>query len=530
MTPQTQTIPVETQISIEAFGEIWRENQMGADHPATIAGLEAIDNHEPAIEAATIYMTDVTLRDGQQQRMNKITTGQRIEVFDNIVSTGVDRIEIGHLGNNGSSPELENHDELGGDQKFATELIRHIAEKEADDPRYADLKLQVLFGSQEDLIKEGSSVLQQAFKENYPDSWQEEMARRIVVHVYDRVDPHLIATASKPYNNQESARRVCVASDHALEAGFRHFSISGEAATAVDPESNAQFYRSIIEYLKYNGAETINVNLPNTYGYSATADWNPATMTAFNSAVKQGHGEEVTTSIHPHNDVDNAVSFTMDALAAGFDRVEGTIIGVGERSGNVATIDVLARILEHARHQKIREQRIQRMSRFSRYAAGLTMQRNVRIDESILENLEEWYGAAERIAEIFGPHAMYRWHRTAVGNPYAHDNGSGPHDQAMAAAIVDPLNYPADSNYEWALLINSTLGRPETEDIAIGEPESVKRVTVANHAAGGKSWAIKKDELPRAPREIVDQARQAFRHRKQSLKDIAGEGVIIISG
>ena len=44
----------------------------------------------------------------------------------------------------------------------------------------------------------------------------------------------------------------------------------------------------------------------------------------------------------------------------------------------------------------------------------------------------------------------------------AHDNGSGPHDQMMAKAIEDPLNYPPYMNYEWLLAINSIMGRPGT--------------------------------------------------------------------
>jgi isopropylmalate/homocitrate/citramalate synthase len=518
MTTQAGAMGPEGGIEADRFAEIWHGNDM-SNHPAAEAGIAAIDSYVRATpEQSTLYITDVTLRDGQQQQMNEVTVQDRIEVFDEIVSTGVDRIEIGHLGNK------------NGDQELAAALVGHIAEREQTDELYRDVKLQVLFGSQEDLIQDGAAVLQEAFKEHYPDSWQEEMARRVVVHVYDRVDPALVATASEPYDNEESAKRVCTAAAHAQNAGFKHFSISGEATTAIDPDSAAQFYRTTVEQLVENGAETVNVNLPNTYGYSINSDWNTATMAAFNAAVKYGFDEKVTTSIHPHNDVDNAVSFTMAAIAAGFDRVEGTLIGVGERTGNVATIDVLARVFEHARHQKLQEQRAQRMSCFAQHAGKMTMQRTVKIDKRIIDRSEQWYPAAENIAEIFGPHARYRWHRTAVGNPYAHDNGSGPHDQALAKAVIDPLNHPADTNYEWALLTNGILGRPKTEDIAVGDPEAVKSVTVNNHAAGGKTWAIMHGELERPPAHVVEQAREEFRQRKQAVKDIATKGVVIVSG
>jgi isopropylmalate/homocitrate/citramalate synthase len=514
--PQTA---LAKKIGMEGFPEIWRGNEMAIGHPALAEGIAAADNQTfGQAEPSTVYITDVTLRDGQQQQMNPVTTEQRIEVFDTIVGTGVDRIEIGHLGNK------------NGDQELAAALVGHIAEREKEYELYKDVKLQVLFGSHEELIQDGSALLQKAFQKHYPKTWQDEMAKRVVVHVYDRVDPNLTATAKEPYDNEESARRVCVAASHALDAGFTQFSISGEATTAIDPDSAVQFYRTTAEQLIENGAESVNINLPNTYGYSANHDWNLATLSSFNAAVKYGLDDKITTSIHPHNDVDNAVGFTIAAIVAGFDRVEGTHIGVGERTGNVATIDVLSRILEQARHQILREEREQRISKIAHNAGKLTVQRTVSVDERIVSRLDQWHEAGEKIADIFGPHAKYRWQRTAVGNKYAHDNGSGPHDQAMAAAILDPVRNPGDSNYEWALLSHSIFGRPGTEDIAIGDPQAVNGITVANHAAGGKSWAIKKGELTRASDRTVEKARIEFNQRKQAVIQKLLEGVMVVGG
>ena len=214
--------------------------------------------------------------------INNLTTKERIEVFDDIVSTGVDRIEIGHLGND------------NGDQQLARAIIGHIAA--CEDSRYDGVQLQVLFGSHEDKIEEGTDVLKEAFMWNYPDTWKEEMANRIVVHVYDRVDPNLLATAKDPYSIQESAYRVSTAAAHAQKAGFKHFSISGEATSAIPAEEAIQFYRAITAQLFTNSATAVNINLPNTYGYSIHEDWNVGTMAAFNAAVKYGFEDKVTTS------------------------------------------------------------------------------------------------------------------------------------------------------------------------------------------------------------------------------------------
>lgn len=504
----------------EEFATIWQANGPAGAYQAIEAGLAAVNNQlvHPETTASEVRFTDVTLRDGQQQQMNAVTTEERVEIFDNIVSTGVDRIEIGHLGNK------------NGDQQLAVALVEHIAEKEKTDERYKDIQIQVLFGSREEEIQEGSQILRDAFKQHYPETWEEEIAERVVVHVYDRVDPNLLSTASKPYTMQDSAFRVATAAAHAQDAGLKSFSISGEATTAIDPEEAVQFYRSVTTRLLENGAAGVNVNLPNTYGYSSSDEWNTGTMAAFNVAVKEGFEDKITTSIHAHNDVDNAVGFAMNAIVAGFDRVEGTHIGVGERTGNTANVDVIARLLEQARHQHIREQQGRRPSRFARYAGDVMLRRTVVLAPAIIDNLHNWHSVGERLVKIFGPHAAYRWRRTAVGNVYAHDNGSGPHDQVMATAIMDPVNHPGDSSYEWTLLTHSALGRPDVEDIAIGDPEAVDHITVGNYAGGSKTVEIKEGTIERASPKDIERARREFRLRKQALLDTLLDGVEVVSG
>lgn len=505
------------------FDMAWEaERSNGSFSPPVEAGLAAVQEQiaHPESAVSHVRFTDVTLRDGQQQQMNEVTVADRVEIFDNIVRTGVDRIEIGHLGN------------ANGDQQLAATLVAHIAAaEERGEDTYDGIKLQVLFGTQEEGIEEGSRVLRDAFAEQYPDTWEEEMAERIVVHVYDRVDPNLLDTASKPYSVQDSAFRVATAARQTQSAGFKHFSISGEATSAIEPEGAIQFYRSVTGTLFQNGAETVNINLPNTYGYSLNGEWNTGTLAAFNVAVKHGFEDKVTTSIHSHNDVDNAVDVAVGALVGGFDRVEGTHIGVGERTGNTANVDVAARLLEFARHQIIRMERHgQEGSRFAQYAGRNMLRRTVMLDPNIIDNLDNYYEVGQNMAKIFGPHAAYRWHRTAVGNPYAHDNGSGPHDQVMAAAITDPVRHPGDKGYEWALLTHNALGRPDTEAIAIGDPRAVDAITVGNFAGGRKTTAIKEGEIERAPEEQIAQARAEFRMRKQELLDALRTGVEIVSG
>ncbi len=494
---------------------LWAE--CGAADDAINAGYEALGvrAEDDSSNATTIRFTDVTLRDGQQQRTNEVTPEQRLEVFDQIVATGVDRIETGHLGNQ-------------EDREFAAALVGHIAQQEKADERYGRVKLQVLFGSQENLIQQGSDSLRQAFQRHYGDNWQEAMTDKVVVHVYDRIDPNLIGTANNIYTPEQSAARIHTAAQHATGRGFKHFSVSAEAATAVRPEDAVQFYRFLNQALLDSGAETVNDNLANTYGYAPHENWNAAVLTVFNQAVKHGFGGNVTTSIHAHNDTEAAADFAMAAAVGGFDRVESTHIGMGERSGNVASVTFMARILEQARHRVIAEERpgIQE-SRIAHMAGSVGLRHTVRVDGQIMDNLTNWYDAGERIAGIFGPDAAYRWRRTSLGSPYTHDNGSGPHDAALAAAASRPVECPPDRNYEWMLAITAAMGRPESEAIAVGDPAAIDQVTVGNHMGGGKTQAIKEGRLQRAAPERVEEARRNFRARVCAIGEVARRGVII---
>ncbi len=460
-----------------------------------------------------LRVCDVTLRDGQQQRTDEVSISQRVQVFDSIVETGVDRVEIGHLANT-------------IDQQLARKLVGHIANMENIDPRYKSVQLQVLFGSQEDKIIEGSNVLRESFQEHYGPDWLEIMQNKVVVHVYDRIDSELIKASADPYTQEESANRVSSAAMHAIDSGFKNFSISGEAATAVRPEEAIEFYRHVITDLINSGAETVNVNLANTYGFSHNIYWNNATLNHFNRAVKYGFGTRVTTSIHSHNDVNNALDISMSAIVAGFDRVETTHIGMGERSGNVASVDVMSRMIEQARHtEKIAESEDSEISnKLNRFVVSKV----VSVDQSIIDNIINWYNSGQEIAQIYGKDAEYRWNRTTLGNPYAHDNGSGPHDANMAAAIIDPEKYPADSNYEWNLIVNNIMGR-DTEQLILGDPKFVDGVTVGNHAAGGKTKAIKEGRLVRASDETIERAENNLKNRKATIISLLAKGVIIYS-
>jgi isopropylmalate/homocitrate/citramalate synthase len=504
------------------FNELWIANEFSQISDiigqAKVLRDEQIANPEQF--ASAYKVTEVTLRDGQQQETDPkiVPTEDRVEVFKQIVRTGVDRIEIGHLGNKVA------------DQDLARELVKLVAVAEQDDDEdtaqmYGNVKLQVLFSSHKGPTQDGLSVLQDAFQESYGDGWQEAMADKVVVHVYDRVGESLRQTSSTYYTSEQSAERISEAAQLAIDAGITKFSVSGEAATDVSVADAIQFHRSIDDYLFSNGAEEVNVNLANTFGVSPNPVWNASTMSIFNHAVKHGYEDKVSTSIHTHNDGDS-IAFTMSALAAGFDRIDSTLFGMGERLGNVPVIDVNGEILQLA-HQEIASETIA-AGKIVEDIGRIGMSRVVQIDETIVKHLGDWFDASRIISDIFGKHSHNRFYHTKVADPDAHNNGSGPHDQAIARAIMDPVAHPPYLNYESTLPRNDILGRPGADKIAIADPEAVDSVTIGNHAGGGYTQKIKSGELTR-PDDLVAEAIQHYERHKEEIIARAIGGVLVVA-
>ncbi|MEK7152468.1 MAG: hypothetical protein AAB834_00845, partial [Patescibacteria group bacterium] len=159
------------------------------------------------------------------------------------------------------------------------------------------------------------------------------------------------------------------------------------------------------------------------------------------------------------------------------------------------------------------------------------LSRVVQLDPGSVPHLHRWYDAANRVAEIFGPDANFRWEQTPVGNPYAHDNGSGPHDRVMKSAIEDPESFPPYKTYEWKIVPHSILGRPDTDLLAIGDPGAIRRVTVGNHAGGGATQAVLEGEadLKRAAPAVIERARHNFELYKRAVIGRVASGTLLVA-
>jgi isopropylmalate/homocitrate/citramalate synthase len=475
-------------------------------------------NRTEVVSRQEIDIVEVTLRDGlQQDDINKgimqangkyegLSVEDRLAIFDMLVDSGIETIEVGHFGN----PE---------DRPFGAALVEHIQNKSALDERYKKVKIQVLFGTQSDGILEGIKTLGDFDKE------------RVIVHIYTRISAGLQEFASlQPNTPKKAFEDMAAASDLIISAGFKHLSISGEGAVDHwrNPETVIKFYQDVIRYLFTLGATSVNANLANTFGEPEEGDWDESGLREFDTDVKSVANEFeepkiVTTSVHTHNDYQSAVSYSIAALKAGFDKVEGAFIGMGERTGNTALVDLYARLIQTAYtnyekvEQMLREGQDIPEDVFTVRALQNSIFRKRQLPSRIAEAFSGNFERGRKIGEIAGTR---RFGRTILGNAYAYHAGSGPHQEANAKYAMDPIFFPLLETYGRIMLVNAIQGAPAACGVVDVNMSAIQAITALNHASGGNGARIHSGHVQRANNEQVEAHRAIVDSRLQTIRGI----------
>ncbi|HJU51155.1 MAG TPA: 2-isopropylmalate synthase [Acidimicrobiia bacterium] len=108
---------------------------------------------------------------------------------------------------------------------------------------------------------------------------------------------------------------------------------SPQDATRSDPDFMISVCRAAVEA----GATTINI--PDTVGFATPADFVELLQRVFKEV--KGERDDVTMSVHCHNDLGLAVANSLSSIAAGARQIEGAINGIGERAGNTSIEEVV---------------------------------------------------------------------------------------------------------------------------------------------------------------------------------------------
>lgn len=248
----------------------------------------------------------VDLRDGNQALVIPMSLGEKLEFFEKLVAIGFKEIEIGFP----AASETE--------YDFCRTLIEQNMIPD-------DVTIQVLTQSREHIIKKTFDAL--------------KGCKNAIVHLYNSTS---LAQREQVFrkNKQEiidiavTGAKLCKEYREKYEGNFK-FEYSPESFTGTEPEFALEICNEVLDIWQPTPEDKVIINLPVTVQLSMPHVYaNQIEYMCENLKYR----ENVIVSLHPHNDRGCAVADTEMGLLAGADRVEGTLFGNGERTGNVDII------------------------------------------------------------------------------------------------------------------------------------------------------------------------------------------------
>lgn len=272
------------------------------------------------IEKAPAWCS-VDLRDGNQALIIPMSLEEKIEFFKLLVKVGFKEIEVGFPA--ASETEYE----------FLRALIDQNLIPE-------DVTIQVLTQAREHIIRKTFEAVKGAPK--------------AIVHVYNSTSyaqREQVFRKSKEEILNIAVDGAKLLKDLAEETeGNFQFEYSPESFTGTEPEYALEVCNAVIDVWQPTSDNKVIINLPVTVSLSLPHVY--ASQIEYMS--KNMHNRDnVILSLHPHNDRGTGVADTELALLAGADRVEGTLFGNGERTGNVDLITVAMNMYTHGVDPKL---------------------------------------------------------------------------------------------------------------------------------------------------------------------------------
>jgi 2-isopropylmalate synthase len=264
----------------------------------------------------------VDLRDGNQALAVPMNVSQKLELFQRLVKTGFKEIEVGF-------PSASNTE--------FTFNRRLIEENRVPD----DVRLQVLVQAREDLIERTVESL--------------VGAKKAIIHLYNSTSPaqrRIVFGMSKPEIVQVAVRGAQWIKDRLprLKGTDVMLQYSPESFSATEVEFAKEISEAVMEVWQptpkrkmiLNLPDTVEVAMPNVY--ADQIEW-------ICRNIK--NRESLIISLHTHNDRCTGVAATELGLLAGADRVEGTLFGNGERTGNLDIVTVALNLYQHGIDPKL---------------------------------------------------------------------------------------------------------------------------------------------------------------------------------
>ena len=249
------------------------------------------------------------LRDGNQALIDPMDAQKKTRFFDLLVRIGLKEIEVGF-----PSAGATDFDFIAG-------LVR-------DGRVPDDVTIQVLTQSRQDLIETSFASLQGA--------------RRAIVHLYNAVSPAWRRIVFGMSRDEVKAIAVAGAKVMRDEAAKQpgtdwHFEYSPETFSTAELEFSVEVCEAVMDVLRPTPDRPLILNLPATVE-AATPNIYADQIEWFGRHIRDR--ASVVISLHPHNDRGTGVAAAELGLMAGADRVEGCLLGNGERTGNCDLVTV----------------------------------------------------------------------------------------------------------------------------------------------------------------------------------------------
>ena len=250
----------------------------------------------------------VDLRDGNQALIDPMVVTEKIEFFNYLVKLGFKEIEIGFP----ASSQIE------------YDFLRQLVDRKMIPD---DVKVQVLAQCREEqIIRTFESI---------------QGTKSAIVHIYNSTSTlqrDVVFKADKEEVKAIALKGTQMVLDHLKDYdGEVTLEYSPESFTGTELDYALEVCNAVIDLWKPTKEHPMIINLPSTVEMT--------TPNVFADRIEYmcrnlHNREAVVVSVHPHNDRGTGVATAELALLAGADRIEGTLFGNGERTGNVDIVNL----------------------------------------------------------------------------------------------------------------------------------------------------------------------------------------------
>jgi 2-isopropylmalate synthase len=282
----------------------------------------------------------VDLRDGNQALIDPMDSERKLALFHTLVDVGFKEIEVGFP--SASQTDFD---------------FQRIIIDEGVIPD--DVEIQVLVQCREELIERTFESLvgaKQAVVHFYNSV--SELQRRVVFGL-DKAGIIEIAV---------NAARLCKKFEQSIPDTAIRYEYSPESFTGTEPEFAVEICEAVMDVIEPTPDRPMILNLPATVEmytpnvYADVIEW-------FGRTIKDR--DAIVLSLHPHNDRGTAVAAAELAVLAGADRVEGTLFGNGERTGNVDIVTLAMNLFSQGIDPTLDFGDIEKVRRVAEYATRL---------------------------------------------------------------------------------------------------------------------------------------------------------------